>query len=69
MPISPFAYERRAIELDALTSIDLRWAIERQVIGVLGDDPGALITVSRPGRGRPAVLIVIVALADLFGGW
>jgi hypothetical protein len=43
--------KRRAIEMDALAGVDLRLAIERQVVGILGDED-----VGDGRHGGPAAL-------------
>ena len=65
--------QRRAIQLDALPGIDLRLAIERQVIGVLGDHDvgdhrlGRQAALDQPRRRRRLDHRCLAGAAGVFG--
>ncbi len=65
--------ERRAIERDPLPGVDLRLTIERQVIGVFGDEHmgdrrlGRQAALDQPRRGRRLHDDVLAGAAGVFG--
>ena len=65
--------QRRAVEIDALAGVDLRLAIERQVIGVLGDQHlgdrrlGRQAALDQPRRRRRLDDHVLAGAAGVFG--
>ena len=65
--------ERRAIEMNALPLVDLRLAIERQVIGIFGDEHvgdrrlGRQAALDQPRRRRRLDDDVLASAAGVFG--
>ena len=65
--------EGRAVEANALARVDLRLAIERQMIGVLGDEHvrdrrlGRQAALDQPRRGRRLDDDVLAGAAGVFG--
>ena len=65
--------QRRAIELDALAGVDLRLPIERQVIGIFGDQHlgdgrlGRQSALDQPRRRRRLHDLVLAGSAGVFG--
>ena len=64
--------ERRAVEMDALPGIDLRLAIERQMIGIFGDEHlghrglGRQSAFDQPAWGRRLYHHVLAGSAGIF---
>jgi hypothetical protein len=65
--------QRRTIELNALAGVNLRLPIERQVIGIFGDQDlgdgglGRQSALDQPGRGRRLHDTVLASTAGVFG--